>query len=497
MDGALAETGDSPASVRYIPRDPGRSLLYQTIASNLETFLAWRQQRGRPVPGFVEEEFRAFLECGVLEYGFLRLRCQACGRDRLLAFSCKGRAFCPCCCGRRTADTAAYLVDRVIPHVPVRQWVLSLPYSVRYRAAFDGAFLGKVLGIFVREVFAWLRRGARDYGIPRGQCGSVTFVQRFGSALNCTPHFHTLVLDGVYAALPGESPRFYPLRPPEKRDVAAVAERVGVRVAALMESEADLGAEEDEVPPLGELYSASIAGRIASGPNAGQRLRTLGQFNEAAGPEDEGFQTDGPRCAKVSGFSVHAGVGIRAGDRKGLERLCRYAARPPVAAERLEQLPDGRLSYRLKTPWRNGTTHVLFEPLELLARLAALTPAPRLNLIRFHGVLGPAAKWRRSVVPTAAAPPLANPGAETPCDCGNQPKRDSNRRRNYTWAALMARVFEVDVLECPQCKGRLRILAAIHPPENTRKILECLNLPTRAPPIKAASKSLNEVPVRP
>jgi hypothetical protein len=72
-------------------RDPAQSLLYQTIASNLETFLAWRQQRGRPIPGFVEEEFRAFLECGVLEYGFLRLRCQTCGRDRLLAFSCKGR----------------------------------------------------------------------------------------------------------------------------------------------------------------------------------------------------------------------------------------------------------------------------------------------------------------------------------------------------------------------------------------------------------------------
>ena len=134
------------------------------------------------------------------------------------------------------------------------------------------------------------------------------------------------------------------------------------------------------------------AGRIASGPNAGQRPGVLGQFNEEASAEDEQFQIDAPYCAKVSGFSVHAGVGIRSTDRKGLERLCRYGLRPPVAADRLALRSDGRLSYRLKTPWRNGTTHVLFEPLQLVERFAVLVPAPRLNLIRFHGLLGPAAK---------------------------------------------------------------------------------------------------------
>ena len=358
--------------------------------------------------------------------------------------------------------------------------------AVRYRVAFDGALLGKVLGIFVRAVFASLRRRARDSGIPRGQCGAVTFVQRFGSDLRLTPHFHSVVFDGVYAAEPGEPPRFYPLRSPEKPDVAAVAERVAAQVTALMEAETVAGGE-DELPPLAALYSASVAGRIASGPNAGQRSRTLGHLSEDVGVEDDRFEPGGPRCARVSGFSVHAGVAIRGHDRKGLERLCRYASRPPVAAERLARLPDGRLSYRLKTPWRNGTTHVLFEPLELLERLAVLTPAPRLNLIRFHGVLGPAAKWRNSVVPALASKPA------TACACEMEPKPGSARRPNYSWAALMTRVFQVDVLECPQCKGRLRILAVIHPPDNTRKILECLQLPTRAPPTQAAaSDSLSE-----
>ena len=72
--------------------------------------------------------------------------------------------------------------------------------------------------------------------------------------------------------------------------------------------------------------------------------------------------------------------------------------------DRLSRLPDGRLSYRLKTPWRNGTTHVVFEPLELVEKLAVLVPAPRANLIRFHGVVAPAAKWRAAIVPAAPAP---------------------------------------------------------------------------------------------
>jgi hypothetical protein len=116
--------------------------------------------------------------------------------------------------------------------------------------------LGKVLGIFIRAVFASLRRRANECGIPRGQCGAVTFVQRFGSDLRLNPHFHSLIFDGVYAAGPGELPRFYPLRAPEKPDVAGVAERVATQVMAVMESQTGADAGEDEVPPLAALSSA-------------------------------------------------------------------------------------------------------------------------------------------------------------------------------------------------------------------------------------------------
>ena len=290
------------------------------------------------------------------------------------------------------ADTAAHLVDRVIPDVPIRQWVLSLPFALSYRVAFDTALLGQILRIFIRAILGSLRRHARENGIPDGRCGAVTFIQRFGSALNLTPHFHVLVFNGVYAAKDGEIPRFYPLRAPEKPDVVAVAERVAVRVAALLDSWNDESPDRDE-PGLAALYGASVVGRIAEGPNAGRRVTRAGN---SSGDEhaEESFESGRDRCAMVSGFSVHAGVGIRQGHRKELERLIRYAARPPIANDRLSQLPDGRLSYRLKTPWKNGTTHVIFEPLEFLEKLAVLVPAPRANLVHYHGVVAPASKWR-------------------------------------------------------------------------------------------------------
>jgi Putative transposase len=181
---------------------------------------------------------------------------------------------------KKMADTAAHLVDRVIPRVAVRQWVLSLPFALRYRVAFDGALLGKVLGIFVRAVFGSLKRRAREYGISGGQCGAVTFIQRFGSALNLTPHFHALVFDGVYAAEEGEVPRFYPLRPPDKSDVLAVAARVAERAAGLMEPP-ESGGDGIEEPEFGALYNASIMGRIATGPNAGRRVKTWGRLRTA------------------------------------------------------------------------------------------------------------------------------------------------------------------------------------------------------------------------
>ncbi len=180
-----------------------------------------------------------------------------------------------------------------------------------------------------------------------------------------------------------------------------------------------------------------------------------------------------------------------ANDRQRLERLCRYTGRPPVAGERLRELPDGRLLYELRHRWRDGTTHVAFEPLELIDRLAALVPPPRFHTVRYHGVLASRSKYRSAVVPSSADPVDVAKAAGEAVDTGSDQPTSASRRsrpsRYFSWSELMRRVFQVDVLRCPRCHATpMRILAAIHPPTVTVAILESLGLPTRAPPIAPA-----------
>ena len=384
----------------YIPRKPEETVLYGVIVEQLETFLARQQARERPVPRFVERDFRGYLTCGVAEHGFLRLRCDDCGHDRVLPFSCKKRGLCPSCGGRRMSDTAAYLVERVFPWVPTRQWVLSLPFKLRYRMAYDSELMTDILNIFVRAVFSELRRRARELlGLKRSQCGAVTFVQRFNSALGLNVHFHLIGLDGVYAAGPKGAPEFYELPPPEDAEVRQAVTLIADRVQGMierrgLEDEADSLSESD--PGLAALYASAVRGRIASGPNAGNRVATFGG-DRIDGDSLEALSS--PRCAAIAGFNLHGNVAIGPRDRERLERLLRYAARPAVALERLSRLPDGRLVYRLKRMWSDGSTDVVYEPQDLMAKLAALVPAPRVHLTRFHGILAPAAKWRPLIVP--------------------------------------------------------------------------------------------------
>jgi len=97
--------GRAREALEYAPRRPERSILYRTVQHHLETWLDNARVHERTVPRFVERELRAFLDCGILANGFLRLHCDTCGLDRVVPFSCKGRGFCPSCGGRHMADT--------------------------------------------------------------------------------------------------------------------------------------------------------------------------------------------------------------------------------------------------------------------------------------------------------------------------------------------------------------------------------------------------------
>ncbi len=108
---------------------------------------------------------------------------------------------------------------------------------------------------------------------------------------------------------------------------------------------------------------------------------------------------------------IEAGRRIRAGDREGLERICRYIVRPPFCQERLRRLDDGRVVYKFRRPWPDGSTHLVLDPVEFLGKLAALIPPPRAHLLRYHGVLAPNARRRKAVVPPATRVAVAGSAA--------------------------------------------------------------------------------------
>ena len=152
------------------------------------------------------------------------------------------------------------------------------------------------------------------------------------------------------------------------------------------------------------------------------------------------MEFSGERCAEADGFTLHANVRVHGRNRKRLERLCRYMARPAIASKRLERLADGRVRYRLRHPFHDGTRAVIFDPLTFIEKLCALVPPPRANLVTYYGVLAPNAAWRARVVPDNSSSDLLSSRKRYRKMLEDPPA--SERKRRYTWAELMKRVFE-------------------------------------------------------
>ena len=175
-------------------------------------------------------------------------------------------------------------------------------------------------------------------------------------------------------------------------------------------------------------------------------------------------------------FSLHAGVTVAAHDRAGRERLCRYAARPPLADAQITLRRDGQVSIKLRKSRKDGSTHLVLEPVRLLRRLAWLIPPPGRKEIRFSGVLAPNSKWRSLIVPS----PKCSEGARLLEGADPDPVRPA-RASAIPWSQLLARVYNTDSLACSHCGGRLRPIAVILDPAVAQKILRHLGMPASVP----------------
>jgi len=400
----------------------------------------------------------------------------------------------------------------------MRQWVLAFPHRVRFVLARHPALLSAALSFFVQALFAFQRRRARARGLPTlraGTSGTVTFVQRFGSALQLTPHFHTLLPDGVFVKEVTDDgnhrQRFVQLDPPQDEEVEWVLARVARRVDRLLAARGvpgGPGAAPADEPT--DLLSHTLARAVVLPPKTHLYPTPIPR------PDLR------PRTAQVEGFSLHADVAVHENDRQGLERLCRYGLRPPLALERLTRTDDGLLRYRMKRTFSDGTRELLLSPGELLRRLCALVPPPRVHITRYHGVFAPNARARRAVTrqgpsrrsrrrvaplspvemdsgvqPTAAAgtepipasepiaPGFAPGDPDLPSQLGASPSWPL-RARYLPWAELLRRVHEIDVLRCTRCPGRRRVIAFITDPIVVTAILAHLRLPTQPPSMAPA-----------
>ena len=304
------------------------------------------------------------------------------------------------------ADSAALLVDEILPFQPMRQWVLSVPFPLRLLLASQPAVMGKVLGIVYRAIATHLTRKA-GYTKTTAHPGAVTLIQCFGGALNLNIHYHMLFLDGVYIDGTDNSRlRFRWVKAPTSDELTHLTHTIAHRVARYLERQGLLerdaghtyltadGVDEDPESPMNQLLGSSITYRIAVGPQQGRKVFTLQTLPDVG--SDNPFSNS---VSETAGFSLHAGVATKANERTKLERLCRYITRPAVSTTRLSLTRNGQVRYELKTPWRNGTTHVIFEPLDFISRLVSLVPKPRVNLTRFHGVFAPNSQYRALVTP--------------------------------------------------------------------------------------------------
>ena len=230
-------------------------------------------------------------------------------------------------------ETAAHLADHVFPRLRVRRWVLAVPKRLRYFLQRDPELQGAALRLFLRAVEQCLRAHSAGAG-PATRRGAVAFIHRFGSALNPHRHFHCVVLDGVFACAAAGDVVFHPTTGIDAPAIAAVQ-------AAVRE-------------PLLQSF-------VRRGLLEADAARDMAQWRQGGG------------------FSVHAAVRIEAADRPGLERLLRYCARPPFALERLQQRDAEHLIYAATQPGPGGGGPQLLTPLQLIDRLAALVPPPRIH----------------------------------------------------------------------------------------------------------------------
>ena len=532
--------GRARSCVSSAPSDRNDSL--RAGARSSRDFLAHaRETYAAPLPRYVQEELRGYLRCGVFAHGFVRAHCDGCGHDLLVAFSCKARGVCPSCAGaahgehRRALGRSRASRSARAPVGALASIRAAPARGVSMRRCSPRSHVSSPRHSRI-GIGKW---GSRE-GLGPSQTGAITFVQRFGSSLNLNVHLHVVVLDGVFVRDATEHP-VIPCGAAPFEGASSIMFSSAC-IDAHPRGSCDMGTSTNHRSKRARTTcrrrrrsTCAPISRCSAEPR--RRLRD--------GGEEEAEQGIGARTAPAheaarSRRLQSACERAHRGRRRSRSRASLSLRRAPTVFARAISKAAWR-SCRLPIQKKRAAGRaklLVVTPLELLARIAALIPPPRYPLVRLPRRARAAlvvAKSGDSASARSRRDPREKRSART-CE-ERRPHRAARRRprirhreatttpiiyRNgeraprsplrifsvtylapnviavrhwerlcgglvfataprIPWSILLRRTFEVDVLECAKCHGRLRVLGAVEDPLTARALLEQLGLPTDAP----------------
>jgi hypothetical protein len=428
----------------YRVKNPRKSPLWQCARRHFDEVVALYPEHYEPRYGrlrpIIPEVVQKFLDCGVLERGFARIRCDHCQHEYLLAFSCKSRWFCPSCHQKKVQTSAAFIVSQVLAPVPHRHYVLALPkmlrpYFQRHRELLKG------LCILARQCLTDYLRTALE--LPDGLPGMVLSIHTFGEYLDFHPHLHALVADGLFL----RNGLFHVLPPLP-------------------------------IKPLEELFQARVLEWLVElkllPPERAQILRSW----------------------KHTGFNVHAGERVPFENQADLEKLAQYVLRNPFSVDKMTmEAPGDIIIYRSRMNPKINRNFEVFTAPDFLAAITNHIPNKNCQMLRYYGWYSNKMRGQRAKEgPQELGHQVAT--AKPTRQIIRIPPPSAKRLPSKKWRDLIQKVWHADPMRCPICQNTMRLIAVIDEPQVIERILRHLGLWSGPAPPLATARPPPEIDIR-
>ena len=410
----------------YRARKPKASPLWQCLQRDFDRFLEVYEERYQARYGFlrpiIPEVVNKFLDCGDLERGFARIRCDHCRHEYLLAFSCKGRWFCPSCHQKKVQLFGALLTEAILFPVPHRHVTFTIPKMLRPYFRYDRDLLKDLCRIAHECLLDYLRTTLH---LPDGLPGIVMAIHTFGEYLDFHPHLHALIADGLFM----RSGMFHVL-------------------------------PETGLKPLEELFRARVITFLVD-----KGLLPMERANMLRGWVH-------------SGFNVHRSRRVLPDEREDLERLAKYIIRNPFAVEKMQVSPPNRANPEGSVLYRSGLNPKIqrnfevFTPCDFIAAITEHIPDKSFQLVRYYGWYSNKMRGQRDKHAAEEAAAAGGQAVQIIDVSEHKPRRIPSAK----WRELIKKVWEADPLLCPICSREMRIVALIDEREVLERILRHLGL---------------------